>query len=155
MHANAVGVARCSSLRLRVAGTVAGTLCFLDDHTEPLFEKEDIHFLSLLAMRLGAEIERERTVQARLSEQQAYAATLKETAKQQRQFVSMIIHDLRHPLTAMRTSLYLLRIESDYNQRLACSSRWGCWHACEPTSVALASTMQWPLGTTTSTPAAW
>lgn len=100
-------------------GRTIGTLCFLDDRTDELLGEEDIQFLSLLAMRVSAEIERERMIDARISEHRRYARQLEETAAEKRDFVSMVIHDLRHPLTAMRTSMYLLRSELDANRRSA------------------------------------
>ena len=91
------------------AGEAIGTLCILDDHTEDLLGDEDIQFLSLLAMRISAEIERERTILARIEEKSNYAAQLERTADAKRSFVSMVIHDLRHPLTSIMTELYLLQ----------------------------------------------
>ena len=107
-------------------GNTVGTLCFLDDQIEEILGEEDIQFLSLLAMRVSAELERERMIEARIAEQCAYAERLavlnqrlRDTAEEKRKFVSMVIHDLRHPLTTLRTSLYLLRIETDQKQRHA------------------------------------
>ncbi len=94
-------------------GATIGTLCFLDDRTDELLCDDDIQFLSLLAMRVGAELERERLIEARISEHREHAKQLEETALEKRRFVSMVIHDLRHPLTSMRTYLYLLRTEQN------------------------------------------
>ncbi len=103
-------------------GQPIGTLCFLDGRIEEPLGEEDIHFLSLLAMRVSVELERERMVQARLEEQKRMVERLEATAKEKHRFVMMVIHDLRHPLTALRTILYLLRDESDPEQRAACVS---------------------------------
>jgi len=100
-------------------GATIGTLCFLDDKTDVLLGNDDIQFLSLLAMRVGAELERERLIDARVSEHREHARQLEETAQEKRRFVSMVIHDLRHPLTAMRTHLYLLRTEQNHDEHAA------------------------------------
>lgn len=100
-------------------GETVGTLCFLDDRVEEILGEEDIRFLSLLAMRVSSELERERMIEARIAEQRAYAEQLKATAEEKRQFMAMVLHDLRHPLTTMRTALYLLRLETDAAQRSA------------------------------------
>lgn len=105
-------------------GAPIGTLCFLDRKTRELLGEEDIQFLSLLAMRVSAELERERIILARLEEHRTAAerlrdlnARLEATADEKRRFVRMVIHDLRHPLTAMRTLLYLLEAENDPTER--------------------------------------
>ena len=74
----------------------------------------------------SAELERERLIEARVQEQRVHVERLadlnrllEETAEEKRRFVSMVLHDLRHPLTTLRTSLYLLRIEPDEQQRLS------------------------------------
>ena len=100
-------------------GSTIGTLCFLDDRTDELLGDDDIQFLSLLAMRVGAELERERLIEARISEHHEYSRQLEATALEKRQFVSMVIHDLRHPLTAMRTHLYLLRTALNSQAQMA------------------------------------
>src|SRR5262249_18009571 len=99
---------------------MVGALCFLDERTEEKLGEDDIKFVPLLAMRVRAELERERMIEARIAEQRAHTQRLEalnrrlqETAEEKRRFVSMVIHDLRHPLTTLRTSLYLLRIEPD------------------------------------------
>ncbi len=99
------------------AGEPIGTLCFLDDRVDDLLGDDDIRFISLLAMRVSAELERERTIQARIDEEARYTRQLEKTAEEKRNFVSMVIHDLRHPLTSMRTELYLLRNEPDPGRR--------------------------------------
>lgn len=48
-------------------GSVVGTLCFMDDRTEELLGEEDIRFLSLLAMRVSAELAREALLESRLA----------------------------------------------------------------------------------------
>ena len=45
-------------------------------------------------------------------------AQLRAKAEEKRNFVNMVIHDLRHPLTTMRTILHLLSRERNQKQRL-------------------------------------
>lgn len=55
-------------------------------------------------------IVREITEKVRTAQQLAELnAKLQATAEEKRQFVNMILHDLRHPLTTVKTLLYLLR----------------------------------------------
>lgn len=105
-------------------GEAIGTLCILDNRSEELLGEEDIRFLSLLAMRVSAEVERERSVRRQVAEHQAMAARLAEvnvhlqrTAEEKRRFVAMVIHDLRQPLTALQTLGYLLRRETEAQER--------------------------------------
>lgn len=105
-------------------GLALGTLCFLDGRTQDPLGDADVQFMSLLAMRVSAEVERERLALARLEEHRAAAertssllAQLQAGADEKRRFVSMVIHDLRHPLATMQTVLYLLRAEDDPIER--------------------------------------
>ncbi len=94
-------------------GEAIGTLCLMDDRVEDLLGDDDVQFFSLLAMRVSNELEREKSIVARLTEQQRYAHRLEKTAEEKRNFVAMVIHDLRQPLTAMLTELYLVQRSSD------------------------------------------
>ena len=105
-------------------GVAMGTLCFLDGRSDEVLGDADIQFMSLLAMRVSAEVERERIVLARLEEHRVAAertgsliAQLQAGAEEKRRFVSMVIHDLRHPLATMQTVLYLLRAEENPSER--------------------------------------
>ncbi|MCW3095351.1 MAG: hypothetical protein JWL77_969 [Chthonomonadaceae bacterium] len=105
-------------------GVALGTLCFLDSRPEDILGDADVKFMSLLAMRVSAEVERERLTLARLEEHRLAAertkslvAQLQATAEEKRRFVSMVIHDLRHPLATIQTVLYLLRAEEDPSER--------------------------------------
>ena len=105
-------------------GESIGTLCILDDKIDELLGEEDVRFMSLLGMRVSAEVERERMVQERLEEQRAIAAQmtelntrLQDTLEEKRRFAAMVLHDLRHPLTTVKTLLYLLREEEDPQER--------------------------------------
>jgi len=107
-------------------GDAIGTLCFLDSRSDDVLGEEDIRFLSLLAMRVSAEVERERSVQARVEEVSRMAerlaeanARLEATVEQRRRFVAMILHDLRQPLTGLQTLLYLLQNDPDPVQQAA------------------------------------
>ena len=106
------------------AGEVLGTLCFLDDRSHLPLSREDVEFLSVLAMRVSTELERERAIEARLAEERAASDRLKEmndqllrTAEEKRRLTATVIHDLRQPLATLRTSLYLLRDEDDPGER--------------------------------------
>ena len=108
-------------------GEVLGTLCFLDDRSHLPLGREDVEFLSVLAMRVSAELERERAIEARLAEERAASGRLKEmndrllrAAEEKRRLTATVIHDLRQPLATLRTSLYLLRDEDDPGEREEC-----------------------------------
>ncbi len=105
-------------------GSAFGTLCFLDSRPEDLLGDADVQFMSLLAMRVSAEVERERLALARVEEHRLAAertgslvTQLQLSAEEKRRFVSMVIHDLRHPLATLQTILYLLRSENDPAER--------------------------------------
>jgi len=108
-------------------GDAIGTVCFLDNRSSSLLGPEDVEFLSILAMRVSAELERERLTDARLEEaQQAHAdlavlnAQLTDAAEEKRRFVATVIHDLRQPLATLRTLTYVLRMEEDEQERAEC-----------------------------------
>jgi len=110
-----LGVPICAS-----DGEMIGTLCFLDDRIEEKLGEDDVQFLTILAMRVSVERERERIIAERVAEHQANVeraehlnAQLQRAAEEKRRFVSMVIHDLRHPLTTLRTVLYLLQYENE------------------------------------------
>ncbi|MBX7135343.1 MAG: GAF domain-containing protein [Fimbriimonadaceae bacterium] len=48
-----------------------GTICFLDGRSDTPVDEDDTRFMSLIAMRIGAELERERLVADRVAEQRA------------------------------------------------------------------------------------
>jgi signal transduction histidine kinase len=109
------------------AGDVIGTLCFLDGKSEKLLGEADLQFAALLAMRVGAELERERAVQERLAVERAMVEELaaanerlRIAAEEKRHMMAAVVHDLRQPLTTMRTVLYLLRDEADPRERDEC-----------------------------------
>jgi signal transduction histidine kinase len=108
-------------------GASIGTLCFLDGHSERLLSEDDVQFMSLLAMRVSAEVERERSIESRLAEHRELNQRLAEAnqglqtaAEEKRRFVATVIHDLRQPLTAARTAAHLLRDEDCPEEQDAC-----------------------------------
>jgi signal transduction histidine kinase len=110
-------------------GTAIGTLCILDDHSLEPLEERDVQFLSLLAMRVSAELERERIIEERLAQERATRerlaelnAQLVEAAEARRHFVAAVIHDLRQPIAALRTTLYVLGNERDPDERRICQA---------------------------------
>jgi signal transduction histidine kinase len=109
------------------AGDVIGTLCFLDGRSGERLGPADIEFLSLLAMRVSAELERERVIEGRVAEEHALVvrleranAQLRRADEEKRRFIAAVIHDLRQPLTAMRTMVHLLRSEQPEAERSEC-----------------------------------
>ncbi len=120
-RAVSLGLRRYLGVPIRASdGEVIGTLCFLDECIEEKLGEDDVQFLSILAMRVSVERERERIIAERVAEHRAVVervellnAQLQAAAEEKRRFVSMVIHDLRHPLTTLRTVLYLLRNETE------------------------------------------
>ncbi len=78
-------------------GKPIGTLCFLDGRSDVTLDAEDVRFLSLLAMRVSVEMERERIMQERFAEQQA--VLLKQQAD---------LSVTHHVLTAMNTAFRMI-----------------------------------------------
>jgi two-component system, OmpR family, sensor kinase len=106
------------------AGEPVGTLCFLDGRSDVPLGREDVEFLSLLAMRVSAELERERAIEGRLAEErslvarlEAMNAQLRRADEEKRRFIATVIHDLRQPLTAMRTMVHVLRSDLPIEER--------------------------------------
>ncbi len=111
----------------RPTGETIGTLCFVDNRSHELIGELDVQFLSMLAMRASAELERERMIEARIAEEQATAAQLAElnaqllqTAEEKRRFVATVIHDLRQSVAAIRTLLFVLAQQDDAVERADC-----------------------------------
>ena len=53
------------------SGQPIGTLCFLDGFSEKTIEEDDLQFMSLMAMRVSAELARENYLASRIAEKQA------------------------------------------------------------------------------------
>jgi len=100
------------------AGEVLGTLCLLDGRSEELLGEADLRFLSLLAMRVSAELERERMIEARLAQQ-------RRVQEERQRFITAIVHDLRQPLATARTLLHLAEAQEDRAEQGACLSLLG------------------------------
>jgi signal transduction histidine kinase len=123
-----LGLTRYLAVPIRdPSGAAIGTLCFLDGYTDQILGDQDVQFMSLLAMRVSAEVERERAIERRVAEHAALSerlaaanARLEASAEEKRRFVATIIHDLRQPLAAARTAAYLLRGETDPLERETC-----------------------------------
>jgi signal transduction histidine kinase len=108
-------------------GEPIGTVCFLDNRSHELLSQADVEFLSLLAMRVSAELERERIMDERVELERAATARLEavntqlvRAAEEKRRFLSTVVHDLRQPLASLRTLLYVVRNEEDANERAEC-----------------------------------
>ena len=110
-------------------GSALGTLCILDGHNQEMLTEGDVRFLSLLAMRVSAELERERAIEERIAQERvlgdrlvALNEQLVEASEARRRFVAAVIHDLRQPIAALRTTLYVLGNESDTDERRVCQT---------------------------------
>ena len=115
-----LGVPICSS-----SGGTVGTLCLLDDKVETRLGEADIQFLSLLSMRVGVELERERMMEERIAEQRAYSVRLEERLREQAEALKSaqeklveaaqlwavgsvaigVAHDIRNVLAAIQMEL--------------------------------------------------
>lgn len=88
---------------LIIHGRIVGLIAIVRDITEKVRAAKELHQRNILLDALAQE-------QQALAQQMAdLNAQLRAQAEEKRQFVNMVIHDLRHPLTTMRTVLYLLR----------------------------------------------
>jgi PAS domain S-box-containing protein len=99
--------------QLFVNGEVVGLVAIVRDITEKVRATQELQ-------------ERNAQLDAMAREQQVVAqqladlnAQLRAKAEEKRNFVNMVIHDLRHPLTTMRTLLHLLSVENNKKQRMA------------------------------------
>lgn len=67
-----LGFRRCVSVPIcNMTGAPIGTLCFLDGRTDEPISGDDVEFMSVLANRLSAELERERLYEERSAQQRA------------------------------------------------------------------------------------
>lgn len=99
----------------------------MDGRSDQPISQADTEFMGLLAMRVNAEIERERLIEQRVAETQAAADRLAELNVQLLQaveartrLIDMVVHDLSQPISALRTTLFLLRGEEDPAEREEC-----------------------------------
>ncbi len=125
MGARLLGFSRYLGVPIcRPNGAAVGTLCILDGQSDKILSQDDVEFLSLLAMRVSAELERERAIQERVAEQRVARERVEElnarlvlAAEEKRRFVTAVVHDLRQPIAVLRTLLHLATDEEDPAER--------------------------------------
>jgi signal transduction histidine kinase/GAF domain-containing protein len=72
MKPSRVGLTRYLGVPIRSSkGEAIGTLCLLDGLSEQILSEDDAAFLSMMAMRIGAELDREEYIRERIAEHQA------------------------------------------------------------------------------------
>jgi signal transduction histidine kinase len=105
-------------------GNPVGTLCFLDHRADEVLADRDVRFLTVLAMRVSAELQREQMIEQRLQEVRATAeqlaranAELLRAGAEKRRFITAVIHDLRQPIATLRTLLYVSRSDESADDR--------------------------------------
>lgn len=81
-------------------GNVIGTLCFLDGSSDKLIGNDDLQFMSLMAMRVSAELAREAFLAARIAEKEAVVVAQK-----------IDLDKTRQVLAAMNSAFELLGVE--------------------------------------------
>jgi signal transduction histidine kinase len=98
----------------RAGGAVAGTLCVLDQHSEQKLGNDDLQFLSVLAMRISAELDRQEQLN---NLQDDLLHTNQELEATQRQLIqseklalagtlsASIAHDIRNILASMNLQI--------------------------------------------------
>ena len=107
----------------RVDGEFFGTLCALDPLPAKLDDPNVVKTLELFAKLIAAELEseerHEQSTNALMDAQQ--------TAKLREQFIAVLGHDLRSPLSAIRVGADILQAESDSrHQRVALHIQRSC-----------------------------
>jgi signal transduction histidine kinase len=93
-------------------GAQIGTLCFMDSFSEIEIDEEDVRFMSLLAMRVSAEKERERAIDER---EAAQRLVLESQARD--------LESTRHVLNAMNQAFALVGTQDDLNQTIASQTK--------------------------------
>jgi len=114
------GMTRYAGVPLRnPQDQIIGTFCIMDGRSEEQLDEEDIRFLSLLAMRISSELERERQLSrlARDLEETQSSLIRSEKLAVTGTLAASIAHDIRNILSAI--SLTLSMGESDPEQTLA------------------------------------
>lgn len=69
-------------------GEIIGTLCILDSNSEMVLTEEDIHFVSMVAVRVSAEIAREEYLAEKIAQKQAVVESQEEDLLITRQVLS-------------------------------------------------------------------
>lgn len=83
------GLTRCLTAPVYgTKGQPVGTICFLDAKSNEPLGDEDVHFISLLAMRLSAELAREQFIRERIAEQEEAFRKDREDLETTRQVLS-------------------------------------------------------------------
>lgn len=85
----------------------------LDGHSDQPLGEADMRFMSLLGMRVSAEIHREYLIRELLGQE-------RKAAQEKQRFVTAVIHDLRQPLATARTLLHVAHSESDLGEKRSC-----------------------------------
>ncbi|MGE0002044.1 MAG: ATP-binding protein [Fimbriimonadaceae bacterium] len=95
-------------------GGIIGTLCILDERSDEVLTEDDIQFMRLVAMKVSAELERERQLESLRHDLEATSASLEQT---QRKLVeseklavtgtlaASVAHDIRNILSAVRLEI--------------------------------------------------
>lgn len=95
----------------RSSGETVGTLCIIDERANETLDEEDIQFLSLMAMRIGTELEREIHLQALKTDLISTQGTLDDTRHLLVQseklaiagtLAASVAHDIRNILSSLR-----------------------------------------------------
>ena len=103
------GLTRYLGVPLKLSdGSQIGTLCFMDSYSDIAIDEEDVRFMSLLAMRVSAEKERERAI---LEREAAQRLVVESQARD--------LESTRHVLSAMNHAFALVGTQDDLNQTIA------------------------------------
>ena len=105
-------------------GRLFGTLCAIDPRPARVNNVETIGMFQLFAELIGLHLD----AQDRLDASEAALATARQRADLQNQFVAVLGHDLRNPLSAVQTATTILQglgLDSDVSRLLAVIERSG------------------------------
>ena len=97
------------------SGDVTGTLCILDERSDETLDEEDLRFLSLMALRISGEIDRERQLQQIQGELVVAQKRLVQTEKLAvvGTLSATVAHDIRNILAAVSLDIELGRKEPE------------------------------------------
>lgn len=87
--------------------TIIGTLCILDNRSDEILDEEDLRFLSLMAMRISSELDRERQLQRLERDLAATQSSLIQSEKLAvtGTLAASIAHDIRNILSAISLTI--------------------------------------------------
>ncbi len=103
-----VGLTRYAGVPLRAPDqSIIGTLCILDGKSDELIDEDDMRFLSLMAMRISSELEREKQLSGL---ERDLAATQSQLIQSEKLAVTgtlaaSIAHDIRNILSAISLTI--------------------------------------------------